>query len=161
MKSNVQSLVDRKVGTRIAKMLHESQHHHGYLLKREIHRIAEQVGEPLNVIQDVISFFPHYRLTPPPTCSIHLCRDMTCRLRGAMEASEKLRHWKAKKDADSPNRPSEIEFHEASCLGRCDRAPAAMINDHLFVGRLPDELVSIADAFLNGATPLPGLHSRC
>ncbi|MDZ4851628.1 MAG: NAD(P)H-dependent oxidoreductase subunit E [Pirellulaceae bacterium] len=141
----MKSIVDRKVGTRIAKMLYETQHEHGYLLDQELERISDQTGEPLNVIQDVISFFPHYRRTPPPKCSVHVCRDMSCRLRGAMKVRERFEQWQST-TADT----DEIEIHEASCLGRCDRGPAVMINEQLFVARQPQEYVDAAESILQG-----------
>jgi len=159
MSSQVPSLVDRKVGTRIATMLQESQHKYGYLVKSEIERICDQVGEPLNVIQDVISFFPHYRLTPPPKCDIQICRDMSCRLRGSIEAARHLKQWKVSVESSHAKSDPIIEFHEASCLGRCDRAPAALINDQLFVGRTPEELIKIAEAILNGEHLTPDTDS--
>ena len=66
------SLIDRQVGTRIAKMLQDSQHEHGFIRSSEIQRIADQVGEPVRVIQDVISFFPHFRKTAPPKCHVYV-----------------------------------------------------------------------------------------
>jgi len=155
MSSNQTSLVDRKVGTRIAKMLYESQHKHGYLKTSEIERIADHVGEPLIVIQDVVGFFPHYRRTPPPKCSIHVCRDMTCRLRGSAAATEKLTKWMEQLEVPGPGKDPLVELHEASCLGRCDRAYATIINDELYVQRTPDELVEIASKVLVGASVTP------
>ena len=87
----MKSLVDRQVGTRIAKMLREAQHKHGRIQEADINRIADQVGEPVRVIQDVIGFFPHFRRTEPPICHVSICRDMSCRLRGSVEVAKQLR----------------------------------------------------------------------
>lgn len=148
----MKSLVDRQVGTRIAKMLQEVQHREGYVSDQEIARIAGQVGEPVRVIQDVVSFFPHYRRTRPPKCTIALCRDMSCRLRGSVEATARLRELEKQHGSDA------IEIHEASCLGRCDRAPAMLIEQgshgqHLYVQRRVEEIVSIVQAALEGHPP--------
>lgn len=140
----MKSIVDRKVGTKIAKMLGDVQHHHGYLTTADLEKIAERTGEPLNVIEDVVSFFPHYRLEPPPKCSVHICRDMSCRLRGSVQIAEKLKQWQSQQPAGA------VEIHEASCLGRCDRAPAMMIGEKLFVARDEAESLSIAQSILRG-----------
>jgi len=155
MNLDLKSLVDRKVGTRIAKMLYESQHKHGYLQTSEIERIADHVGEPLNVIQNVVGFFPHYRRTPPPKCSIQVCRDMTCKLRGSAMATAKLKEWINQLEVQSPGKELQVEIQEASCLGRCDRAFAMIINDELYVQRTPDELVEIASKALEGVSITP------
>ena len=139
------SLIDRQVGTRIAKMLQETQHKHGFIQDSEIHRISDQVGEPIRVIQDVVSFFPHFRRTKPPKCHVYVCRDMSCRLRGSVAMSEQLRRMQSEVG------DALLEITEASCLGRCDRAPAALVNDELFVGRSPIEMTDIVTATLEGS----------
>ncbi len=141
------SLIDRQVGTRIAKMLQDSQHEHGFIQSSEIQRISDQVGEPVRVIQDVISFFPHFRKTAPPKCHVYVCRDMSCRLRGAVTMSEQLRQLQSEVGAKA------LEITEASCLGRCDRAPAVLVNNDLFVSRSANEMTAIVASTLQGGEP--------
>ena len=76
----MKSLVERQVGTRIAKMLQDVQHTQGYVSDADISRIAGQVGEPVRVIQDVVSFFPHYSRKPSASCRVAVCRDMSCQI---------------------------------------------------------------------------------
>ncbi len=143
------SLVERQVGTRIAKMLQEVQHRQGYVAEVDIQRIAGQVGEPVRVIQDVVSFFPHYRRTPPARCRVAICRDMSCRLRGSQGIASSLKGL-----ADQVG-SSELSVHEASCLGRCDRAPAMLIEgqgdgQQLVVGRAAEVYREIVSKVLSG-----------
>ena len=142
------SLIDRQVGTRIAKMLQDSQHEHGFIQSSEIQRIADQVGEPVRVIQDVISFFPHFRKTAPPKCHVYVCRDMSCRLRGSVAMSERLRQLQSEVGEKT------LEITEASCLGRCDRAPAVLVNEDLFVNRSATEIADIVTSTLQGGEPI-------
>lgn len=145
----MKSLTERQVGTRIAKMLQDSQHEHGFIQVSEIQRISDHVGEPVRVIQDVISFFPHFRKDAPPKCHAYVCRDMSCRLRGSVELSEQLRSLQTEVGKET------LEITEASCLGRCDRAPAVLVNEDLYVNRTAEELVEIVRATLQGRTPKP------
>ncbi len=145
----MKSLTERQVGTRIAKMLQDSQHEHGFIQASEIQRISDQVGEPVRVIQDVISFFPHFRKDAPPKCHAYVCRDMSCRLRGSVAMSEQLRNLQVEAGK------AALEITEASCLGRCDRAPAVLINEDLYVNRTADEMVEIVRATLQGSSPEP------
>ena len=145
----MKSLTERQVGTRIAKMLQDSQHEHGFIQASEIQRISDQVGEPIRVIQDVISFFPHFRKDAPPKCHAYVCRDMSCRLRGSVMMSEQLR------DLQAEVGKAALEITEASCLGRCDRAPAVLVNEDLFVERTAVEVVEIVRATLQGRLPEP------
>ena len=143
----MKTLADRQVGTRIAKMLQDSQHEHGYIQSSEIQRISDQLGEPVRVIQDVISFFPHFRKTAPPKCHVYVCRDMSCRLRGSAAMSEQLRQLQSEVGEHS------LEITEASCLGRCDRAPAVLVNEDLFVCRSAKEIAEIVASTLQGDEP--------
>ena len=143
----MKSLIDRQVGTRIAKMLQDSQHEHGFIQSSEIQRISDQVGEPVRVIQDVISFFPHFRKTAPPKCHVYVCRDMSCRLRGSVAMSEQLRQLQSEVGSES------LEITEASCLGRCDRAPAVLVNEDLFVSRSAKEITDLVASTLQGGQP--------
>ena len=145
----MKSLIDRQVGTRIANMLRTSQHKNGYIQDSEILRISDQVGEPIRVIQDVVSFFPHFRRTPPPKCHAAVCRDMSCRLRGSVKLSEQLRALKSELGDES------LEVSEASCLGRCDRAPAVLVNDALFVDRSAEDFLSIVKSTVAGIETEP------
>ena len=141
------SLIDRQVGTRIAKMLQDSQHKHGFIQDSEIQRISDQVGEPIRVIQDVVSFFPHFRRTEPSKCHVYVCRDMSCRLRGSVAMSKHLQQLQSEVGDD------ELEITESSCLGRCDRAPAVLVNEDLFVSRSVKEMTDIVTSILKGADP--------
>jgi formate dehydrogenase beta subunit len=145
----MKSLTERQVGTRIAKMLQDSQHEHGFIQASEIQRISDQVGEPIRGIQDVISFFPHFRKDAPPKCHAYACRDMSCRLRGSVEMLEGLRRLQTEVGK------SALEITEASCLGRCDRAPAVLVNEALYVSRTAEEIVEIVRSTLHGEMPKP------
>ncbi|MCY3005464.1 MAG: NAD(P)H-dependent oxidoreductase subunit E [Planctomycetota bacterium] len=153
----MKSLVERQVGTRIAKMLQDIQHRQGYISDVDIARIAGQVGEPARVIQDVVSFFPHYSRHVPAKCTVAICRDMSCRLRGSVQIAQQLQEL-----ADQVGHEN-LHVHEASCLGRCDRAPAMIIEgsasdpashgQSLFVGRKVDDYRRIVQAILEGNPP--------
>jgi formate dehydrogenase/bidirectional [NiFe] hydrogenase diaphorase subunit len=148
----MKSLVERQVGTRIAKMLQEVQHQQGYVGDTDIQRIAGQLGEPVRVIQDVVSFFPHYSRQAPAKCRVAICRDMSCRLRGSVQIAQQLHEL-----ADRVGHQN-LHVHEASCLGRCDRAPAMIIEGQahgqsLFVSRKVEEYRKIVQSVLDGDHP--------
>ena len=64
----------------IVQELTEIQSAHGYLPKDELKRLAQRLKEPLHRLHEVASFFPHFRLSPPAHCEMHVCRDFTCQL---------------------------------------------------------------------------------
>lgn len=102
--------------------LRRIQHEHGYLPEPEIGQLAERLDVPLHRLHEVISFFPHYRQSPPPAVCVHVCRDLACRLRGSALLREMLND-----DARALGDASLIEVDDVSCLGRCDAAPAVLV----------------------------------
>ncbi len=99
----------------------------GYLTEKDMHAVADELQVPLYKVQELVTFFPHYRTTPPPCVEVHVCRDMACHLRGSVPAIEQLEAWAHDTYGD------KVHVSGVSCLGRCDRAPAALVNEKLFV----------------------------
>src|SRR5688572_19487621 len=94
----------------------------GYLSEEAIREYSDSTNTPLYRIQAVASFYPHFRLAPPPRCEIRVCTDLVCHMRGAAALYERL---------SSSGRPEdELEVHACSCLGQCDNAPAILVDDH-------------------------------
>jgi formate dehydrogenase/bidirectional [NiFe] hydrogenase diaphorase subunit len=129
----------------IVQELFRLQRENGYIRKEALGALSETTGVPLFRLQEVVSFFPHFRTTPPPRIEVHVCRDMACRLRGSCELEEAARRV-------ASNSAGEMQVHPVSCLGRCDRAPAAMINEKLYLSRKPDDF---GDLLGNLAAYLP------
>jgi formate dehydrogenase len=105
---------------RLITRLLELQESHGYLTDELLRQVAREQRVPLYRVQGLVSFYPHFRTTPPPAKPIAVCRDMACWLADP-DAPARLRA----EYADDPG----VEVHEVSCLGRCDRAPAALVDD--------------------------------
>ena len=65
----------------------------GYISGDRLLELSKRVGIPVSELHGVVSFYPHFRLKPPPQTSIHVCRDLLCAYRGAAalrEGVEKL-----------------------------------------------------------------------
>jgi NADH:ubiquinone oxidoreductase subunit F (NADH-binding) len=106
---------------RLITRLYELQEAHGYLSQEMLQELARQENVPLYRLQGLISFYPHFRTTPPPRVHMAICRDLACWLARASKDTAALRQQLAALP--------ETEVHEVSCLGRCDLAPAATLND--------------------------------
>jgi len=122
----------------IIPALHERMHARGgYLTDGDMRSVAEEVGVPLHQVNAVVTFFPHFRTKPPAKVEVHVCRDMSCHRRGSVEMQKRLAVWARK------NHGTDVEVCGVSCLGRCDRAPALIINEELYVERREDELRNV------------------
>ena len=123
----------------IIPALHDRQKSRGYLTDADMKSVAEEVNQPLHKIYAVVSFFPHFRTTPPAKVQVHVCRDMACHLNGSGKLTEQVENWAGKKHGD------QVEVCGVSCLGRCDRPAAAMINDQLVAAASSERIEKIVD----------------
>jgi NADH:ubiquinone oxidoreductase subunit F (NADH-binding)/NADH:ubiquinone oxidoreductase subunit E len=119
----------------IVQALHEIQHRCRYLPQEELRALARRLNVPLHRVHEVASFYPHFRLEPPPRVDVKVCRDMACHLRGA----DRLKRTLAAQ-AHELGGPARVAVGGASCLGQCDHAPAVSINDQVYRGKREAEL---------------------
>jgi NADH:ubiquinone oxidoreductase subunit F (NADH-binding)/NADH:ubiquinone oxidoreductase subunit E len=123
--------------------LSEAQHERGWLSDETLAGIARETNTPLYALGAVTSFYPHYRRSPPPACSVSVCRDAACRMRGAQALADDVRTRLAGRQ--------DVEVREASCLGRCEVAPAATVDDV----PIPSADVATLEALALRRKPLP------
>jgi NADH:ubiquinone oxidoreductase subunit F (NADH-binding)/NADH:ubiquinone oxidoreductase subunit E len=106
----------------IIDALNELLHEKGYLQNEDLRDLARRLNVPLYRLEGLVSFYPHFRRTPPPRVDVALCRDVACRLAGGPDFCSRVRH--------ALEGMKDIEVRDVSCLGRCDTAPAAAVNEH-------------------------------
>ena len=124
--------------------LREIQHEYGYLPVEQLQHLAGKIQTPLSQIHAVASFYPHFRLTPPPRVDVRVCGDMTCHIRGGPEVKAALQQAFRGAGAE------EIVIRDVSCLGRCDKAPAVCVNELIYPHMTPPEAVGMARDVLSG-----------
>jgi formate dehydrogenase beta subunit len=108
----------------------------GWLPREELEELARETRRPRYEIEGLISFYPHFRTSPPAPVALHVCHDLPCFLRGGEERLGELRE-RYGADAD-------VELVEVSCLGRCDTAPAVAVNERPAPAADADGLVAAA-----------------
>jgi formate dehydrogenase beta subunit len=123
------------VNRSIVQELHEIQKRCGFLPRAELEALA-RLGKkiPLHRLNEVASFFPHFRMEPPATVEVKVCRDMSCYLGGSADLHANV---------DAVARevgPGEIAVEGVSCLGQCDGAPALLIGEAACRGATPDRV---------------------
>ncbi len=126
----------------IVQRLSEIQHRCGYLPEDELKALSKRIGEPLHRIHEVASFFPHYLLKPGPDAVVRICRDMACHLAGA-----KTLHA-AMEGVASEFGSGQVKVEGVSCLGQCDHAPAACVNEFVYWDKSPRELRGLVERVL-------------
>ena len=95
-------------GPSLIPALHAIQDRLGWLPREELAALSADTRRPLYEIQGLVSFYPHFRIEPPPRVSLHLCHDLSCWLREGDVANKQL-HDRYDDDPD-------VEVREVSCL---------------------------------------------
>jgi NADH:ubiquinone oxidoreductase subunit F (NADH-binding)/NADH:ubiquinone oxidoreductase subunit E len=108
-------------GPSLIPSLNAIQREHGWLPREELVRLSRETRRPLYELEGLISFYPHFRTAAPPRVEVTVCRDLSCWLHGGEAAIADVRS----RYGDD----AEIEVVEVSCLGRCDIAPAATVDE--------------------------------
>jgi NADH:ubiquinone oxidoreductase subunit F (NADH-binding)/NADH:ubiquinone oxidoreductase subunit E len=108
----------------IVQELREIQERCGWLPREELQALADRLRVPLHRVHEVASFYPLYRLSPPPAVDVRVCRDMACHLKGAERLRENLAAFGQELGG------TEVRVSGVSCLGQCDQPVAVTINDH-------------------------------
>ena len=128
----------------------------GYLPADELKALSKKIKTPLSQIHAVASFYPHFHLTPPPKVDVRVCSDMSCHLYGADQLKATL------ENQFRGAGPQDISIREVSCLGRCDQAPAVMMNDCIYASVDSRTALTMArDALAGKPLPRPKIkHER-
>jgi NADH:ubiquinone oxidoreductase subunit F (NADH-binding)/NADH:ubiquinone oxidoreductase subunit E len=108
-------------GPSLIPSLNVIQREHGWLPREELVRLGRETKRPLYEIEGLVSFYPHFRVDPPPRVEVTVCRDLSCWLHGAEDRIADI-HERFGDDV-------EVEVREVSCVGRCDIAPAATVQE--------------------------------
>jgi NADH:ubiquinone oxidoreductase subunit F (NADH-binding)/NADH:ubiquinone oxidoreductase subunit E len=106
-------------GPSLIPALHAIQREHGWLPRERLVALARDTRRPLYEIEGLVSFYPHFRTAPAEGVEVAVCRDLSCRL--------------ARTRAEVPE---GAVVREVSCVGRCDRAPVAVVGE-----RYPDAVL--------------------
>ena len=133
---------------KLLRELIQIQHERGYLDDATLREVSKQQRVPLYQLEGLVSFYPHFRRTPPPVFSVHVCRDVSCSMGGCSKLSAELRSRLQER--------GDVEIREVSCIGRCDSAPAVSINEEPLTGadcdvlNVRDRILAIIDGEARG-----------
>jgi [NiFe] hydrogenase diaphorase moiety large subunit len=114
--------------------------------------VAAATGLTRIAVEGVASFYSFLSLVPKGQVTIRLCDDIVDRFAGldavvaAFEAELGLRMGETSADG-------AFSLELTPCIGMCDQAPAAMINDLVATNLTPDRARAIARALKEGLSP--------
>lgn len=145
----------------LIRRLIAEQHHSRWLSDEFLKRVARELSLPLHRVESIVSFYTHFERTCPKSRVVRICRDLSCKLADVGQIKELRAALKDHHD---------VEVRDASCLGRCDSAPAITVNNEPTSANVKsvlseeihqDEFHSgFSDASLVKADPYPTARER-
>jgi NADH-quinone oxidoreductase subunit F len=124
----------------LLELLHEAQAiYDGWLPRPVVTRIAQALKVPLSDVYGVTEFYTMFYTEPVGKKIIRLCQDAPCAIHGAARVEAALcRHLQIKPGQTTAD--GEYTIEPVRCLGLCDHAPAALVNDTRHFQVAPDRI---------------------
>jgi formate dehydrogenase subunit gamma len=116
-------------------VLHAVQDRLGFVPPDTIALIAFELNLSRAEVHGVVSFYPHFRSTPPGRHVVHLCRAEACQSVGAMALEA---HAKRALGVDFHGTTADgaVTLEPVYCLGNCALGPSVMIDGGKLCGRV-------------------------
>lgn len=122
----------------ILEILQALQDRHGGLTNQMIRDVARTLRIPFSRAYGVASFYSMIYTEPKPLKTLRVCDGPPCWLRGAAEI----------RSAVDEEFGDDWVIERSSCLGLCDRAPAALVNNQQCGPLDLDHVTEIKDGWL-------------
>ncbi len=124
--------------------LHRLQDHFGHLPGDHLVALARELDMAPVEVYEVASFYHHFDIVAhgedaPPAVTVRVCDSVTCALFGAEDLAHTLEQRLG----------SEVRVQRVSCVGRCDRAPVALVGQNAVTYADADK---VADTVSRGET---------
>ena len=114
----------------------------GWLSEEDIEAVAELLHLPAATVAGVVSFYDMFHDHPVGRHRIRVCTSLSCQLRGAEELLDLLRDNLGVGE-DQITADGRCSFVHFECLGSCDTAPMAMVDDDYHENLTPGRLRQI------------------
>ncbi|MCP3688684.1 MAG: NADH-quinone oxidoreductase subunit F [Gammaproteobacteria bacterium] len=105
--------------------LHKIQDRFGYLSAEHLVALASEMKLAVVEVYEVASFYHHFDIvkqgqTPPPALTVRVCESLSCEMSGAHELVYAL----------ESSLGDGVRVQRVPCVGRCDRAPVAVVGQN-------------------------------
>ncbi len=131
--------------------LHLAQADKGYLPREIQNEVAALFGIDPNEVNGVVTFYDMFFEEPTGKHILHVCKNVSCMLRGGDALLGKLCQ-KLNVKPGQTSADGEFTVIASECLGACDRAPMLLVDENV-VGPVQAE---DADRILAEAKKSPG-----
>ena len=154
--TTIEASVQRALAQHLGKpgallpLLHALQHELGHIPDAAVEPLARALNLSRAEVHGVITYYHHFRRTPPGRHVVQVCRAESCQACGGealLAQAEKLLGCKL----HETRADGAVTLEPVYCLGLCASSPAIQIDDQLHA-RLTSEKLAGLLATLEGAS---------
>ena len=134
-------------GTELINVLHELQHHLGYLPEDVQKMVATELHIPVSKVYGVVSFYSFFTMTPKGKYDISICLGTACYVRGGELI---LEEFKRRLDIGVGKTTVDGLFSLSClrCVGACGLAPVVTVGDKVYGRVTPQQVRRIIDEYI-------------
>ncbi|MCK5282081.1 MAG: NADH-quinone oxidoreductase subunit NuoE [Nanoarchaeota archaeon] len=130
---------DMPASSLLLPRLTKIQKEEGYLSEERLKELAKEISIPITRIYEVATFYSFITIDKKGKYVIRVCASPSCHINGSddiLEIFERLLEIKV----GGTTKDNKFTLEKTSCIGCCDEAPAALINDEAYT-KLNDEKI--------------------
>ena len=109
-------------------ILQSIQEKFGYLPLQAVEEVAGDLRIPAVQVYGVATFFKQFRLNPPGKHELRVCMGTACYMAGGQIALDSFER-RLKIRAGETTADGEFSLEEAACVGCCNLAPVALVDN--------------------------------
>jgi formate dehydrogenase subunit gamma len=130
----------------LLEILHVIQDGLGHVPPEAVPLIAESLNLSRAEVHGVISFYHHFRASPPGRCVVQVCRAEACKAMNGDELAAAARQHLGI-DFGETRADGSATLEAVYCLGNCALAPSVVIGGRLHGRCAPREVGPLIDAW--------------
>ena len=126
--------------------LHMAQAELGHLSDDALRFIAGELNVPESDVYGTATFYSLIRRGPSGRHVISICHNLPCTLLGAEPLIEHLRNRLGVGESEvTPD--GRFSYQRIECIGRCDNAPAMLVDDEYHGDLTPEKIDAILEKY--------------
>lgn len=123
----------------LVEILNAVQERFGYLDRRLLRYLAEQLRLPTSLVYGVAGFYHAFRRAPLGKHHCTVCTGTSCHIKGGSALLEKLENRLGIPRGETAADGS-VTLDSVRCLGVCGLAPLVMLDGSIMGGETPDQM---------------------
>ncbi|MCD6275649.1 MAG: NADH-quinone oxidoreductase subunit NuoE [Thermoplasmata archaeon] len=130
----------------VLPILHDIYDTFSYLPREALEETAKLLGIPTARIYSAATFYHLFSTEQQGKYVIRVCDTLTCHMKKSREILRAIEeHLGIRVGETTPD--GLFTLKTTSCIGQCDKAPAMMINDKIYVSLTPEKVIKIIESY--------------